>query len=552
MESGLRSDETKKFTNQEALFHNSKLMKDGHVAVPRVMGLPEAGKAEILDLHTDSLWESGHNKDFETVIGLEIHVELKTLSKMFCACSTQFGARPNENTCPICMGMPGAFPMLNQEAVRLALRAGSALNCEINRISRFDKKNYSYPDLPKGYQITQSELPLCENGYLEIELEDNKKREINNSFSEKQRKRIGIARIHLEEDAGKLIHPKGQPVTLVDYNRAGIPLIEIVTHPEVISPKQGVDFLKELKLILEYLEVSDCRMEQGSLRCDVNVSLRRRGEKALGTRVEIKNLNSFKEIQKALEWEEQRQWKLLQLDQSDQILPETRRWDDKKGKTIPMRLKVGSLQYYISPEPDLPPLDLGANEIVSFMEESLFELPEQKRTRFSCQYGLNRYEINILTESKFLAEYYEEVVGCGVQPKEAVNWILTELLRIWKHTSQPFAPVDSRRLAELIKMVETGKISRNIGKEILGELVVTDKTPQLIVEQRGLTQVSNRAGIESLIQDVLNQHQDAVKDYKSGNTKVVGYLMGQIMKAGRGRLDPKVVRERLETILSRL
>jgi aspartyl-tRNA(Asn)/glutamyl-tRNA(Gln) amidotransferase subunit B len=535
MKLSLRKDEVKAFTDQERLFCHANRMEDGHVVVPRVMGLAETGKTEIRDLQPGSFCEGSQN--LETVIGMEIHVELKTLSKMFCACSTQFGARPNENTCPICMGMPGTWPVLNREAVRLALRAGRALNCEVNRVSRFDRKNYTYPDLPKGCQITQFDLPLCENGHLDI---DNQEKHL----------RIGIERIHLEEDAGKLIHPENRPVTLVDYNRAGVPLIEIVTHPEAISPRQAVAFLKELKRILEYTEVSDCRMEQGSLRCDVNLSVRRSGEKQLGTKVEIKNLNSFKEIQRALEWEQQRQQGLLKSNRPDLIRSETRRWDDKKGMSFPMRMKNGSQQYSICPDPDLPPLDLRDEELQPFLEESLPELPRQKRARFSSRYGLSIYEANVLTESKFLAEYYEEVVDYGIQPKEASNWILAELLRLWKHTNQPIAPVDSSRLAELIKLVEEGTISRSIGKEILDELVITNKRPQLIVEERGLNQVSDRAEIESLIQDVLDEHQGVVEDYRKGKIKAAGYLMGQIMKAGCGKVNPQIAKELLQKMLA--
>ena len=492
---------------------------------------------------------------FETVIGLEIHVELKTLTKIFCSCSTEFGAPPNSNTCPICLGMPGVLPSLNQQAVRLALRAGRALNCKINTVSRFDRKNYFYPDLPKGYQITQFDLPLCEKGYLVIETqhsdsEDTLQKGTGNIFVEKPRKRIEIDRIHLEEDAGKLIHPESKSVSLVDYNRAGIPLIEIVTRPAAISPETAVSFLKQLKSIMEYTEVSDCRMEQGSLRCDVNVSVRKIGEK-LGTKVEIKNLNSFKEIQKALEYEQVRQQKLIQSGRADEIISETRRWDNVKAITVPMRIKGGSQHYYISPEPDLPPLDLSDKELITFMDEALPELPMEKRNRFISQYELSRYEADILTESRHLADYFEEVISHGIQSKEASNWILTELLRLWKHSTQSAPPIDSRRLAELIKMVEQGIISRNIGKDILWELTSTNKTPQALVEEKGLTQVSDRAEIQSLVQNVLNQHQHAVQDYKNGSTKSVGYLMGQIMKANRGKVNPKIAREILENELNK-
>ncbi len=493
--------------------------------------------------------------NFETIIGLEIHIELKTASKMFCTCSTQFGAPPNTNTCPICLGMPGALPKLNQEAVRLALLAGRTLNCEINRVSKFDRKSYFYPDLPKGYQITQFYLPLCQNGYLDVELDNNQETETCTMLKNASRKinteRVEIDRIHLEEDAGKLIHPEDQSITLVDYNRAGVPLIEIVTKPRAISPCTAVNFLKELKLIMEYTEVSDCRMDQGSLRCDVNVSVRKKGDTRLGTKVEIKNLNSFKEIQKALEWEQLRQIELFQSGRSDQIISETRRWDSAKGVTVTMRVKGDSQHYYIAPEADLPSLDLADIGLDFIKKESIPELPMEKRNRFLSQYGLGRYEANILTESKYLADYFEEVIDHGVQPNEAVKWILTEILRIWKNTAQSTAPVDAQRLADLIKIVEQGMISRNIGKEVLYELAATDKTPHAIVEHKGLTQVSDRAEIQSKIQNILTQHQDAVEDYKSGSSKVLGYFMGLIMKTYSGQVDPRIAREILEDVLGK-
>ncbi len=475
---------------------------------------------------------------FETIIGLEIHIELNTRSKMFCACSTEFGAQPNANTCPVCLGMPGTYPVLNKEAVRLALRAARALNCRINKVSCFNRKNYFYPDLPKGYQITQFELPLCEDGFLEFESEaGNKKsgRAINH---------IEISRIHLEEDAGKLMHPEDQPVTLVDYNRAGVPLIEIVTRPKAIRPQAAVDFLKELKSVMEYTGVSDCRMEQGSLRCDVNISVRRKGEKELGTKVEIKNLNSFKEIHKAMEWEMQRQQELLL--KGKKVMPETRRWDQIRGVTIPMRTKNGSQQYYITPEPDLPGLDLKSEIFRSYLEEPLPELRAQKNRRFMEQYNLSRYEAEILTQNKGLADYYETVVKHGAAPVDASNWILVELLRLWNPADNAEIPVSGKALAQLIKLVNEGRISRNAGKKVLDEMFETGKSPRLIIEEKGLAQISSRAEIEIIVDQVLKQNKDAVEEYKTGRTKVAGFLMGQIMKAGRGRLNPNVAREILE------
>lgn len=475
---------------------------------------------------------------FEIIIGLEVHVELKTKTKIFCKCSAQFGTPPNQNTCPICMGLSEAVPVLNKEAVRLAVWAGRALNCEIHKVSKFDRKHYVSPDIPKGYQITQYYMPLCEKGYLDTFIP-----------STKQKKRIGIARIHLEEDAGKTTYLEGESDTLIDFNRAGIPLIEIVTQPELSTSEEVVAFLKELKSILEYTEVSDCKMEQGSLRCDVNISVRKTGDKELGTKVEIKNLNSFKEIRKALEWEIKRQQDLIMLGKAEDIIQETRRWDDKKGTTVSMRIKGDDQDYQILPEPNLTALDLSSNWAINFLSESLPELPQQTRNRFLHQHGLSEYEVEVLTDSKCVADYFEDVLKHGIQPREAANWIMVELLRFWKDTDQA-SPVDSRRLADLINMVGQGVISRNVGKEVLNQLASTSKTPQAIVEQNNLTQLNDKAKILSLIQGVLEQHQDVVEDYKSGSTKAAGYLMGQIMKASGGNVNPNIAREILEKELN--
>jgi len=480
---------------------------------------------------------------FETIIGLEIHAELKTKSKIFCNCSTQFGDKPNENTCPVCLGLPGTLPVLNEEAVLLAVRAGRALHCEINQVNKFDRKNYFYPDLPKAYQISQFDLPICRNGYIDIETESkNKGRET---------KRIRIARIHLEEDAGKLIHLEDEPLTLVDYNRTGVPLIEIVTEPDIRSPEEAVAFLKALKSILEYTEVSDCRMEQGSLRCDVNISVRRAGQKEFGTKVEIKNMNSFKEIQKALEKEEKRQQELYSFGEEDKIIQETRKWDSSKGKTVSMRSKEDAHDYRYFPEPDLPPVIL-ETAVVEKIDAGLPELPEQKKERFIKQYGLSEYETDILVGNKALAHYFEEVVGFGIRPKEAANWILVELLRVLKDGEGEAIPVKSEYLARLIQIIEEGKISRSAGKEVFDELAGTDKTPETIIQEKGLTQISGTEELEKIVREAIAQNPAAVEEYLQGNTKVVTFLMGQVMKATRGKANPNVARKILEEVLSRL
>jgi aspartyl-tRNA(Asn)/glutamyl-tRNA(Gln) amidotransferase subunit B len=480
---------------------------------------------------------------FETIIGLEIHVELKTRTKLFCGCSTGFGDPPNHNICPVCAGMPGALPALNEEAVRLAIRAGRALSCRINPVSSFDRKSYFYPDLPKSYQITQHQIPICEGGYLDLEDPDN-------SPEKGLYRRIAIERIHLEEDAAKLIHPEDRPVTLVDYNRAGIPLIEIVTRPELTSPEDAAAFLKELKAILEYLGVSDCRMEQGSLRCDVNISVRKTGSRKPGTKVEIKNMNSFREIQKALEYEQGRQKKLFLSNRSHEIISETRMWDSRQGITKPMRFKDEGRHYRFFPEPDLPPIDLRSSRTLSWLEENLPELPGQKRERFVKQYGLSGYEAGILTGSRALADYFEEVTAYGVRPGDASNWIITELLRLWKPSEDRGSPVRSRSLAQLIRLIDEGRISRNAAKEVLNDMHAAGREPMDIIMQKNLIQVSGQDEIAELVEAVMADNTDAVQEYKAGKSKVFGFLMGQIMKAGRGRVNPniagKILEERLK------
>ncbi|SJZ41051.1 Asp-tRNA(Asn)/Glu-tRNA(Gln) amidotransferase subunit GatB [Garciella nitratireducens] len=473
---------------------------------------------------------------FETIIGLEIHVELKTKSKIFCSCSTEFGANPNQNTCPICTGLPGTLPVLNEQVVRLATRAGVALNCEINRMNKFDRKNYFYPDLPKAYQISQFDLPICENGYVDILVDGNKKR-------------IGITRIHMEEDAGKLVHLEDQPVSLVDYNRTGVPLIEIVTEPDIRSPKEAVEFLKTLKSILEYVEVSDCRMEQGSLRCDANISVRKLGEKQLNTKVEIKNMNSFKEILKALQKEEKRQQELYQFGEEYKIRQETRKWDSAKGKTVPMRSKEDANDYRYFPEPDLPPVLIQKEELEK-TKEQLPELPAQKRERFLKEYGLNKTDTEILIGNKALANYFEEVVALGISPKEASNWILVELLRVLKDQEEENIPIKSEYLASLIKIVKEGKISRTVGKEVFEELISTDKSPEEIIKEKGLTQISDSGELEKMVSEILTQNPQAIQDYKNGKKQAIGFLVGQVMRVSKGKANPQSTKDIIEKKLN--
>ncbi|SKC91757.1 Asp-tRNA(Asn)/Glu-tRNA(Gln) amidotransferase subunit GatB [Maledivibacter halophilus] len=475
---------------------------------------------------------------FETIIGLEIHVELKTKSKIFCSCSTKFGAKPNENTCPICTGLPGTLPVLNEEVVNLAIRAGKALNCHINTINKFDRKNYFYPDLPKAYQISQFDLPICERGFVDIEING-------------EAKKINLTRIHLEEDAGKLIHLEDEEVTLVDYNRTGVPLIEIVTEPDLRSPEEAVEFLKNLKGILDYSEVSDCKMEQGSLRCDANISVREVGQESLNTKVEIKNMNSFKEILKALKKEEKRQIELYSYNEGYKIKQETRKWDSGKGRTVTMRSKEDAHDYRYFPEPDLVPV-LIEDMVIEKITKGLPELPAQKKERFLKEYKLSPKEIDILIDKRALADYFEEVVSLGVSPKEVSNWITVEMLRILKENEGEEIPVKSQYLASLIKIIDEGKISRTAGKEVFKELAITDKSPDEIVKEKGLSQISTTDELENIVIDIIAKNPQAVDDFKNGKSKAIGFLMGQIMKATRGKANPKRTKEILSKKLNEL
>lgn len=473
---------------------------------------------------------------FETIIGLEIHVELDTKSKMFCSCANEFGAKPNKNICPICIGLPGTLPVLNEEVVNLAIRAGKALNCDINLINKFDRKNYFYPDLPKAYQISQFDLPICENGFVDIGI-DGKSKKIN------------LTRIHLEEDAGKLIHLEDEPVTLVDYNRAGVPLIEIVTEPDLRSPEEAVEFLKALKSILEYAEISDCKMEQGSLRCDANISVREVGQETLNTKVEIKNMNSFKEILKALQKEQKRQIELYSYGEGHKIKQETRKWDSSEGRTVIMRSKEDAHDYRYFPEPNLV-FVIVQDEVIEKIRKELPELPAQKKERFLKEYKLTTEEIDILTGKRMLADYFEKVVSLGVSPKEVSNWIIVEILRVLKEKESEEIPINSEYLAELIKIIDEGKISRTAGKRVFKELVITEKSPVQIIEEKGLSQISSAHELEKIIIETISKNPQAVADFKNGKTKAIGFLMGQIMKFTKGKANPNMVKEFLNKKLN--
>jgi len=477
--------------------------------------------------------------NYETVIGLEIHAELKTKSKIFCGCSTKFASEPNENTCPVCLGLPGTLPVLNEEAVRLAVKAGTALNCRINYLNKFDRKNYFYPDLPKAYQISQYDMPVCADGAVEFECGG-------------RHVKVRINRVHLEEDAGKLIHLEDEPYSLVDYNRTGIPLIEIVTEPDMRSPLEAVTFMRMLKSILEYGDISDCRMEQGSLRCDANISVRPAGQKEYGTKVELKNINSFRELQKALEKEEKRQIELYRFGEGHKIVQETRRWDSGKGRTVSMRSKEEAHDYRYFPEPDLLPVIID-EAAVSAIKSSLPELPMEKYRRFTQEYGLSGDDADILTGDRFLSEYFENTVREGAAPKTAANWVLGDVLRMLNESgiSSREIPVEPARLRRLISMVEEGKISNTAGKEVFKEMFTCGGSPEEIVEKKGLTQISSEDALLELVRKVIEVNPKSVADYRGGKTKAVGYLVGLVMKESKGRANPAMVNELLMKELDR-
>ncbi len=471
---------------------------------------------------------------YEAIIGLEVHAQLLTDSKIFCSCSTQFGAEPNTQVCPICLGMPGVLPVLNKKAVEYTIKTGLALNCTISPYSRFARKNYFYPDLPKGYQISQYELPLCENGYLEITVDGKKKR-------------IRIKRIHLEEDAGKNIHdPSGY--SLVDFNRTGVPLMEIVSEPDIRSPKEAALYMKKLRTILRYLGVCDGNLEQGSLRCDANVSVRPLGSQEFGVKTEIKNINSFRFVEKALEYEIKRQIKLLS--NGEKIIQETRLWDSSTGTTQSMRSKEEAHDYRYFPEPDLVPVLISEDWKEKIIKE-MPELPDAKIMRFTRDYGLPLYDAEILTEEKSLAEWFEEAVKLGGKPKEISNWIMVELLRLLNEDGKDITSCNLKpsQLVELTHLVEKNVINRNIAKEVFEEMYKTGKSAETIVKQKGLTQISDDSIIIEVIKEVMDKNPKEVERFKKGEEKLIGFFVGQVMKLTKGKANPKIVNELVMKIL---
>lgn len=469
------------------------------------------------------------------IIGLEVHVQLKTQSKIFCSCSTEFGRPANKNTCPVCLGMPGVLPVLNKKALQLAMRACLSTNCCISPMNRFARKNYFYPDLPKGYQISQFELPLGLNGHINIQTNGVKKM-------------IGLTRIHMEEDAGKLIHGEnlGSPEkSYIDFNRTGVPLVEIVSEPDIRSAEEAREYLTQLKAILDYAEISDCNMEQGSLRCDANISLRPEGQKEFGTRTETKNLNSFRFVQKAIEYEINRQKQILE--QGDSVLQETRLYDSNRGVTFLMRSKEEAHDYRYFPEPDLVPVVIN-DQWIQEVKDNLPELPEQKKERFIQNYKVPEYDAGVLTSSRALADYYEESVSLYTEPKIVSNWIMGELLKELKKNDREISdcPIKPKNLAGLLNLVAKDIISSKIAKTVLEEMYYSGKPAEEIVKEKGLTQITDSSAIESLIDQILQLNAAQVEQYKNGKEKVFGFLVGQVMKETKGQASPALVNKLLK------
>jgi aspartyl-tRNA(Asn)/glutamyl-tRNA(Gln) amidotransferase subunit B len=476
---------------------------------------------------------------FEAVIGLEVHLQLSTKSKIFCSCSTRFGDPPNTNTCPNCLGLPGALPVHNREAVTMAMKAAMALDCVINPRSIFARKNYFYPDLPKGYQISQYNEPLAEHGRLDIELSG-------------ERKRIGITRVHMEEDAGKSLHegfPDSDRNTFIDLNRSGVPLIEIVSEPDLRTPEEAHEYLTRLKTLMLYLEVSNCNMEEGSLRCDANVSVRGAGATEFGTKAEVKNLNSFKFLQKALDYEINRQINVVAS--GGTISQETRLWDSREQRTYGMRSKEFAHDYRYFPEPDLLPLVI-TDEWKEEVRQSMPELPEARRQRFVRDYGLSDYDASQLTASKTLAGYYEEVAKAAGEPKVAANWVLNELLFLLNDARKDIteSPVAAQNLAELVGLVNQATVSGKMAKDILGEMFAAGKGPSEVIAERGLAQINEPEKVAAVAREIIAGNPKQATQYRGGKTATLGWFVGQVMKATGGQANPKLVQEILKKELA--
>ncbi len=474
-------------------------------------------------------------EDYEVVIGLEVHTELKTNSKIFCSCTTEFGGAQNTHVCPVCLGLPGVLPVLNKQVVEFAMKVGLALNCEIAEFSKFDRKNYYYPDLPKNYQVSQYDLPIAEKGYLEITVNG-------------EHKRIGITRAHMEEDAGKLVHAGAtisqSDYSMVDYNRTGVPLVEIVSEPDMRSPEEARAYLEKVKAILQYIDVSDCKMEEGSLRCDANISLRTWGATELGTKTELKNMNSFKALQRAVEYEIERQADIL--DDGGRIIQETRTWDDNKGISLPLRSKEEAHDYRYFPEPDLVPMVID-RAWVDRVRAGLPELPDARQKRYVEQLGLPEYDAAVITGTKAMADFFEACLQHHQDVKTVSNWVMGELSRLLNVNNLELAdckiqPVD---LVKMLQLVAQGTISNKIAKTVFEEMFATGKDPETVVQEKGLVQISDEGAILAIVEQVITANPQSVEDYKAGKERAIGFLVGQVMKETKGKANPGLVNKLL-------
>lgn len=471
-------------------------------------------------------------KQYETVIGLEVHVELATRTKIFCGCSTVFGGTPNTHTCPVCTGMPGSLPVLNHKVLEYAVKVGLATNCEITRYSKFDRKNYFYPDNPQNYQISQLYLPICHDGFVEIPTQNGMKK-------------IGIHEIHMEEDAGKLIHDEGEDVSLVDYNRCGVPLIEIVTEPDMRSAQEVIAYLDKLRMLIQYLGASDCKLQEGSMRADVNLSIREVGTKEFGTRTEMKNLNSFKAISRAIEGEKKRQIDLLES--GEVIVQETRRWDDVRETSYPMRSKEDAKDYRYFPDPDLPPI-LIEDEWLTEQKKNMPEFREEKMKRYGEQYNLPDYDIGILTQTKQITEILEKTVALGADAKKVSNWLMGETMRLSREKSVDLEKLilTPQHFYDFLQMIEKKEISGPVAKEVFEQMFLTDCEPLAYVSEHGLKSECDDDKIAEVVEEVIANNPKCVKEYQAGKGKAIGALVGQTMKAMGGKADPVIIRQLIE------
>lgn len=475
--------------------------------------------------------------NFETIIGLEVHAELATDTKIYCSCANEFGGDTNTHCCPICTGMPGTLPVLNKKVVDYGIKAGLATNCSITKEGKQDRKNYFYPDLPKAYQTSQFDLPLCTNGYVDITIDGNKKR-------------IGITRIHIEEDAGKLFHEAVAGNTLVDFNRCGVPLIEIVSEPDMRSAEEAKEYLENLKAILEYTGVSDCKMQEGSLRCDINVSVRPVGQEEFGTRTEMKNVSSFSAAVRAIEYESKRQ--IEEITAGNKIVQETRRWDDAKGISIAMRSKEEAQDYRYFPEPDLVPIIVD-DQWIENIRQSIPELPAQRKERYINEGGLTEYDAGQITLSIHLADYLDECMKCGAKGKLASNWILSDISRLLNENNMEPSqiPIPAEYLAKLIAIIEDGTISNNAGKKVVEELFVNPRDPEIIVKEKGLVQISDEGELLKIVVEIIDNNPQSVADYKGGKDRAIGFLVGQTMRATKGQGNPQMLNKLIKEELDR-